>query len=352
MKKLLFHTICICCLFLTGSCVDEIEFEVPREFQNSTAIIGKIVKGNPSRIELLIQNVFDFSFEEPVYPSAQSVRLVNDKGQQLVLKQTGSGYYFQYILPSDDFEVEVGHSYHVEIDMFDGKKFRSIPTKLLAVPKMKNVEMNLVEKELIGFRDVVLEQTWIEYFIETDLIPPNQSEKVNLKWDFQRTYKLTDNERKSCYVYRGIDFDRISTLDADLVSSNTATHVPVLEQIVNNTIVEGQYVTFVMEALDDGALKFWENTNELSTHSGTFYEPPPGKLATNFETVGETEGSIFGYFNATEEDYFQVFVDSIFINQFRARCPKTGESTGLCEECCDCTTLGGSTLEKPPFWVD
>jgi len=333
--------------------LEVIEFNVPKDFQNSVVISGKIVKGNPSVVEVRIQNLFDFSFEDIVYVRAQKVRVLNSKGQQLEIPVSGVGIYSLEIYHDSDFEIETGGEYFVEVDLFNGKSFKSKPAKMMPVPKMKKVDFNLFEKEIITFREKKEIQIWIEYLMSTEIRSTQNAEPTNLKWEFTRTYKQTDNSAKVCYSTREVSFDQISLVSAKSIGTSSLQNFPVLEQIVSSSIVEGQYVTFVQESLDEGALKYWSDIRELSINSGTFYEPPPGKLITNFETAKNTEGSVFGYFYATEQDTLRVFIDGSAINQKRRVCPRTVISnTGICDDCCDCETLPNSTTQKPSFWVD
>lgn len=340
------------CLFLFSSCIEEIEFDVPKDYQNSTVITGKIVKGNPSVVEVRIQNLFDFSFEDVVYVRAQGVRVVNDRGQILEIPVTGIGVYSREIFSDSDFEVRTGGEYFVEVDLFNGKSFKSKAAKILPVPKMKSVDLNLFEKEVITFRDKKEIQPWIEYFISTDLNFSQNNEPINLKWEFQRTYKQTDNKGTTCYISREVSFDQISLVNTKSIGTPSLQRFPVLEQIVSSSIVEGQYVTFIQESLDEEAFKYWADMKDLSINSGTFYEPPPGKLITNFETTNNSEGSVFGYFYATEHDTLRAFVDASFIDQYRPVCPRLTPNPGVCDDCCDCETSLGSTTEKPSFWTN
>lgn len=352
MRYILATLISLSGILLVSSCIDEIDFAVPNEFQNTTVIVGKIVKGNPSTVEVFIQKVFDFSFEDEIFVNAQSVRIVNESGDKLDIPISGSGRYTLKIDPSTGFDVEVGSKYHLEVGLFDGQSFKSEPAELVPVPKIGELNHSLIQKEVVNFENEREIQPRIQYRVNTDLLETNSGKAANLKWDFTRTYKQTDDGGGSCYINRVANFDLIQTVNAKNLNSTSLQDFVVLEQVPANTMVEGQYVAIIQESLDDGAVEFWEQMREVSVNNGTFYEPPPGQINTNFEITSDNEGSVFGYFYATEQDTLRAFVDSTFINQFRPVCPRPpGQNPNPpCNDCCDCRTIG--TITKPAYWVN
>lgn len=352
MRYILATLISLMGILLVSSCIDEIDFDVPNEFQNTTVIVGKIVKGNPSTVEVFIQKVFDFSFEDEIFVNAQRVNIVNENGDKLDVPISGSGRYTLKIDPSAGFDVEIGQKYHLEVGLFDGQSFASEPAELIAVPKMDALNHSLIMKEVINFENETEIQPRIQYRVNTDLLGTGDERAANLKWDFTRTYKQSDDGGNSCYVNRVANFDLIQTVNSKNLNSTTIQDFVVLEQAPANTMVEGQYVAIIQESLDEGAVAFWEQMREVSVNNGTFYEPPPGQIETNFEITSGDDGSVFGYFYATEQDTLRAFVDSTFINQFTPVCPRPpGQNPNPpCNDCCDCRTIG--TITKPDYWVN
>lgn len=342
------------------SCIDEISFEPPNEFQNSIVIQGKIVKGNPSSVELTLQNVFDFSFEEgPSFFDALEVLVVNDKEQKLLVPKLSTGSYKLKIDPSSGFEVSYGGSYGVEVKLLDGRSYRSELEVLHPVPKMESVEHKLVSRENVNDEGELVSESWIEYRISTPLIAQHNQERTNIRWNLERTYKQSDLiAQDQCYVTDSPDPDRIQFVAVKDNSSTEISDELILEEVVSRIMVEGQYISVIQESLAEGALSFWTQAQEISTNSGTFYEPPVGQIVTNFNKTDNFEGEVFGYFYATEHDSIHVFVDSTFIDFYTAICPhpdnvpREDMDFGPCDDCCFCLWLDNSTTEKPYFWVD
>lgn len=349
--------------FLSNSCIEEIEFDVPNEFQNTTIILGKIVKGNPSTIEITIQKLFDFAFSGESFINAESVKVIDEEGNKLDVPFETQGSYKLVIDPLSNFEVEIGKTYGLEVSLFDGQRFRSNKEVLMSVPKIDTVTHRLVNKEVKNSENELVIEERIEYFISTSLLNQENQQRTHLKWDFEVTHKQTDLVAKNeCYVTGYANADLVQTVNISGNDQSSIDSELVLEQAVSSKMVEGQYVSVIQEALNDEGIKFWEQVRSLSTHSGTFYEPPPGQVFTNIYKTDDLEGSVFGYFYATQHDSSHVFVDSTFINNFTLMCPRPGhgsEPTGSffqvgippCADCCFCLEqLENSTIVKPSFW--
>ena len=346
----------VACLY---ACLDEIEFQPPSEFQNSVVIQGKIVKGNPSSVELSVQNVFDFSFSDASFINAREVTVFNDKGHQLNVPATKTGFFKLEIDPSSGFEVNFDNSYGIEVSLLDGRSFRSELESMVPVPQLESINHQLVVKEEQNDVGITTPVPWVQYRVSTPLIGAENQLGDAFRWIIKGTYKQSDLIAKDqCYVTTFENPDRILLKNPSDSTNKFIDNELVLEQVVSRTMVEGQYITVIQESLDSRALNYWFQIRELSTNSGTFYEPPPGKLITNFNKVTDSESEVFGFFYATEHDSVHAFVDSTFIDYYTPICPhpdnveRENNDFGPCDDCCFCLWLANSTTEKPNFWVD
>jgi len=336
-------------IFLLCGCIEEIDFEVPSEFQNTTIILGKIIKGNPSTIEVTVQKLFDFTFTGESFINAKEVFLINQNGEKIEIPLKRQGNYKLQIDDTFDFEINIGSFYGLEVTLLDGQSFKSDLAELIPVPRIERVEQRLVDKEIINAENQIVVKPRVEYRVTTPLIAEENNKRTNIKWDFERIYKQSETDfKKSCYVSGFADADLIQLYSIKGNINPSLNNHLILEQVVSNIMVEGQYVTIIQESLDDNALTFWEQAKELSTNSGTFYESPPGQIFSNFKTTSSTEGGVFGYFYATQHDTMRLFIDSTFINLSQRICPRKRPP---CADCCECTLLENSTTDKPSYWT-
>jgi len=253
-----------------------------------------------------------------------------------------------------DFDVSVGKSYSLEVDLFDGQQFKSKMEAVLPVPKMQSLKKALVQKEIINYLGETVIRNRLITSVNTPLKVAGINDNANVKWDFEFVYKQTDDTGKECYINGFPDFDLIKLVDGNTIDIDFVEEFELIEQNITTLMVEGYALAVIQEALSDEALTFWQNVLELSSNSGTFYEPPPGQLVSNFEVVSQTEGDVFGYFYATEQDTLRTFVDGDFVDFSTKICPSppTGGPDPPCDHCCDCELAANSTTRKPDFWIN
>lgn len=341
-------------LIFVCACIDEVNFDVPREYQNSTVIIGKLVAGNPAVVEVYIQKIFDFSFEDEVFVRPRSIRIVNEDGNKLEIPIENFNTNSLIIDESMNFDVSVGKTYSLEVDLFDGQQFKSKMEAVLPVPKMQSLKKALVQKEIINYLGETVIRNKLKTFVNTPLKVAGSADNTNVKWDFEFVYKQTDDTGKACYINGFPDFDLIQLVDGNTIDIDFVEEFELIEQNITTLMVEGYSLAVIQEALSDEALIFWQQVLELSENSGTFYEPPPGQLVSNFEVVSPTEGDVFGYFYATEQDTLRTFVNGDFVEFSTKICPSppTGGPDPPCDHCCDCELAANSTTRKPDFWIN
>lgn len=359
VSKIIVSLIIIAPIFFSIACIEEIEFQPPNEFQNSIIIEGKVVKGNPSTVEVSTQNIFDFSFEEVSFFNALEVFVLNDNGQKLLVPKTTTGNYKLRIDPSSGFEVEYGGSYGIEVHLLDGRSYQSELELLIPVPKLESLDHKLLEREEENEAGIRVPVSFVEYRLSSQLVADQNQERTDVRWILESVYKQSDLiARDQCYVKK---FENPGTILLVEKNDNSRTKVEdelILEQVVSRIMVEGQYVTVIQESLDNRAVEYWKQIQELSTNNGTFYEAPPGQVKSNIKKLNEAEGEVFGFFYATEHDSLHAFVDSTFVDFYTEICPhpdnveRESNDFGPCDDCCYCLWLDNSSTSKPSFWVD
>ena len=359
VSKLFLGLLILAPVFLFVSCIEEIEFEPPAEFQNSVIIEGKIVKGNPSTVEVSTQNIFDFSFEEVSFFNAKEVFILNDKGEKLLVPNTTTGNYELKIDPSSGFEVDHGGSYGIEVSLLDGRSYQSEFETLIPVPKLESLDHQLLVREEENEDGIMVPVSYVEYRLSANLVADENQERTDVRWILESVYKQSDLiARDQCYVTRFENPRQILLFDKNDNSRSRVENELILKKNVSRIMVEGQYVTAIQESLDTKAAEYWKQIQELSTNSGTFYEAPPGQVKSNIKKLNDSQGEVFGYFYATEHDSLHAFVDSTFVDFYTEICPhpdnveRESMDFGPCDDCCYCLWLDNSTTTKPSFWVE
>ena len=108
-------------LLLCQACIDPIDFEVSNEFSDSVVIQGRVVRADPSFIEVNISRLFDFSPESRQPLAVQEVIVFDDLGNEMELTTRTPGIFRQELDASTPIQAEIGRGYRLRVRTFDGR---------------------------------------------------------------------------------------------------------------------------------------------------------------------------------------------------------------------------------------
>lgn len=350
------------------ACVDPIDFERAENAQNGFSIQGKLLKGNPSRVDIQINEVFTFT-GAPRLVDAKTVEIADDEGNALALNSQEQGIYYLEIPANDDFKVTYGKGYQIRIELNNNEIFESTFDTLYPILPPKEIHVATEKKKIVNNAGAVDSFEVLKFLVDTDF-PIYKGKKVNFLWEFESVFKQSDTpgnyfkcnycegpngekEPKTCYISIN-PIDNYNVLGTSNLSGNSISNFTLLEQSATSFIfAEGYYLTVLQQSLSDAAYEYWATVKELTTRTGTIFEAPSGKIKTNFYNKSDTPTELFGYFYATESTQERIYIDPTFVKNSNRICPALGNPDGSGPaNCCDCLCEPNSTIEKPEWWVE
>ncbi len=353
------------CLLLFTSCLDEISFATDDSNDGNLVVQAKLTKGNPSTIHVQIHQINTLQGENAINPievNVQNVRLTNDLGQTLELKQTmGSSSYFEEIPINDpQFSVETGQSYQLNVLTQEGDEIVSTFEPILPTPSMNSIGFEIKKGVVLDRFEDEATFDFLEYHVSTDLTTFN-GERPFLKWNFEGAYQVWDLQppedippfppRDLCYVKEKLNENKVVVFDSNLVEDEQLQQFAVLEEFLNSRYVYGYYLTVFQESLSEGAYHYWNQVAQVTDRSGGLFETPAGEIESNFTNLNRTENVIYGYFYAVERDTLRRYIPPSEVNYPLHLC---GEFTQTYEDapaqCKDCLLWENSSFEKPDYW--
>lgn len=361
MRKL---TPLIILLLLHTNCLEKFDFERPDSIQGAVSIQGKLVKGNPSRIEVTMRDVFDF-FNTPKFLAASKVYLINEEGERLALQTRRQGF-FTLEIPNDHptFKIAYGRKYKIRIENLKGKTLESdfdelfpapVPSKLVAQPTTLEFINRLGEA-------TVFDQ--LSFYISTPLKAENQTINSRLLWEMDGIAKVTDTpnsggrcsipkdpEAKICYASYA-PFKNYLTFNGAAASGDQIDNILVNEANYTNLFAEGYYLIVYQQSVSEGAFDYWSQVGAVVNRQGNVFEAPAGTIATNIKNIDDPDDKIYGFFYATEEHPIRVYVSPQLGRNPDRQCPLILMDGSQADFCCDCLTLKNSTTIKPDWWEE
>ncbi|MEO0339151.1 MAG: DUF4249 family protein [Bacteroidota bacterium] len=349
-------------LFFVGigtSCLDPIDLDLPSGASDAVVLQGKLTYGNPSIFQLNIRRIFAFNAENTSGVNASRVTLKNNQGQNLNIDRIGDGVYIVALDPNDpDFEINFENTYSIEVQLFNGEIYASSPERLIAVPQMDSISF---AKTTIQTPDPDNEGEtnpvdFVEFSINTPLTVPGTNERSRLRWDMERTYKITERPafgqiRKTCYItnaqgiFQPVSFDATDQ-DLDYLSS-----LALVNDVATFPFIEGYYSTVYQESLSEGAFTYFSQIESSITREGDMFEAPAGRIFTNLFNINDESDPIYGYFYVTQRDTIRQYVSPDFLMNYDTLCLRMFDMD-VPDVCVDCLTEGGSEAVAPSWWVE
>ena len=258
---------------LAFACLDEIDLAVDQGFDETIAIEGRIVKGNPSRVLVGISRLFDFAPDSRKALVVLDAVIRDSKGNELPLELSDRGRYSAEI-PADHptFKVVYFESYQIDIRMANGKRYVSDLEPLLPVPEIEGIRAVRTTGLIPDNVQDYIPADFIEFELTTPLSTVQLEEKARLRWEFEHTFAITDNPppstppfRKTCFITEKTGLFQPQSLDANILATDRLDHYSLHEEIVNHHFAEGYVLHVYQESLSSGAYQYWE---ENSIHTG------------------------------------------------------------------------------------
>jgi hypothetical protein len=289
------------------------------------------------------------------------VVLIDEFNNGIDIPMQAPGIYELELIPgASGLEVRRGGAYQLSVSTPDGRNYLSTFETLRSVPEPLGVRTLTARRDVLNEVGNIVDQAYIRFLLTTPLKTTAGEIPSYLKWDFTGTYKFRESTlsgpfppgAKTCYINEALNLENVVVFDGTEARQDILRDFFILEEPFDYRFSEGFYLTLRQQSLSEEAFRYWNEISKVVNISGNFFEAPPGKVQGNFRNVDNAEEDVSGYFYATEETIFRLFIPpgneppSPF-------CPLTISSAASVDTTCmDCLLRAGSTTIKPDFWEE
>lgn len=354
-----------CTLFLLAlsACVDEITLGEGERPASAMLVQGRLIQGAPSTVEARVFELYIYDNNLPRAVGNSEVLLHDEEGRNLALTPNYDGTYFREIdSGATGFPVLAGRRYQLTATLPNGQRYASAWETLLPVSPLDSVAFHLYERDVITFDGILETQQFAGFGAFTALTQPGGG-PARYRWETGQAYRLTEDPihpayidlpPKTCYVLRAGNIDKIAALNAAELSQPYLNDYPIWETPADSRFSEGFYLIAYQQSLTENAYQYFNELAQLLARRGTLFDQPAGAIRTNISDLTNPAGLTHGYFYATQQDTFRLYVAPEQVPGVVRRCPFTpplpGEELPPPNECDDCLLQGGSQLERPEWW--
>ncbi|MEQ1587534.1 MAG: DUF4249 domain-containing protein [Cyclobacteriaceae bacterium] len=341
--------------FLTlSSCLTPIDF--PVEMEGGTLVVtGQISTITDQSVIQLGTTANSVRLSFPV--SGAFIQLFDDVGNVYPYEEDfgkEGNYYLKNVTGV------TGRTYYIEINLVDGRVYKSLPEKLPEPAIQESVYYTIVKKEFTDGEGAVVVRDYIDLFSNNRLVSSN--EPTYLKWGVEETFLLSPTDFPDiegripppCFIVQNADPQRIVLFNGSEVSTTSISDLLVGSRLIDWTFLERHYFTVYQSSLTKDAYDYWRKVNIVANQAGTIFDTPPAPIVGNIVSKENPDEKMLGYFQATNQTFsrFVIFQSDLPFPLTVATCTFTGSFNPLDYpvRCFDCTNVRNSSYKRPDWF--
>lgn len=358
MKKIWIYTLLL--ILSLSACISEIDLSTDPAGLDKLVVFGDFTDtGSAHRVRLTHPNKYGVAKSEDIIDA--KVALYDDQGNKAdytpvyVVENGETALYYQ--MPAGVLIGEPGHSYYLNIELANGKTYRSIPQNMpLKLEADSIVVRGKVVKE-VGTTGTITDER--RAFVSVANTLPAQT-PYYLRWDAFSVYYFREvplnvplpPPTRECYISEFFNKQVIATA---VLSGPTGTSIEneIGSKYVDHAFESSVYFTVIQKSITPEAQRYWEQIKKIATPQGTVFDAPPGTVRGNVVNVDDPNDYALGFFEVASVDtirrqYFNGDLGADYrVGSF---CATGNPFTSGRPECTDCLIFPNSTTAKPHYW--
>lgn len=341
--------------FCPLACVDEIELPSPDTPPSAMMVQGKFLFGKKSKVAASVFELYTNPNQLPKPIGGANVALQDDEGREIKLISNFDGNFYLEIGENDpNFPVQTGRKYRLQASLPGGRIFQSAWETLLAVPEVDSVRVDFLDREVLNQFGELDTVHYARFGVSTGLNAIGNQSPARFRWEFDQSYRITDDYLKTCYTVRVLTNDNVTLLDGATAGGQYLDGYALFETRVDYRFAEGFYLILYQQSISENAFGYFAELNQLLAKKGTLFDPPAGEIRSNMTSLADPDELVYGFFYAASQDTARLYVSPEMAGNPRKYCPippsLSGEP-GPPNACDDCLLEAGeASTEKPDWW--
>ena len=336
LKKLIFSVVCILItLFFLASCTDPVQPEF--EFKEGLIYIDAFATTTPESSYVTISETkteFGINKSIPV-PGAEVYFINTEEDERVALVELENGYF-----PPSDFALEIGELWELEVNLSDGRTYRSQPERVQ--PKVEVTSIDITYKPELLFSEAF--DAFVPGHEITATFNDPEGEENYYYWQFKSYEKLiycrecynytifrngecikpfpdgVASSLKRYYTYSCEEDcwrirynENIKLFSDEFVNGKTVAQLPVGEVLLytnDNILIELQQFS-----ISSNAYRYLKTLKDIVDNNNGFNSPLPAALVGNIYNPYDSEEFVLGRFTAASTSLVSKYVERIFIEE-------------------------------------
>lgn len=335
------------------SCIDPLTIKAEQEEQLLVIDGTFTTLDEPHRLNLTYTRDIGARNRLPVL-NAQ-ITIFDNQNNQANYRELGNG---EYLLDEDSFRGVEGRIYHVEINVPNGKTYKTVPQEIPLSVAPNRLGFKIEKDQLVSAFEIPVEKSFIKLYIDT----PTKigAEDAFFRWRVDEVYSFTDeicgqlDVAGVCWVYL-TPKQEITIFDGRDFAGDIVENIPVYSKLLVPKTPEynaKHAFNVYQQSISKETYNYWQTVNKIVNQTGSIFDPPPAGIRGNGYNIADENELVLGYFEVASVEVIRVFVRPIDFQglyQFETYCSNVFPSR-FTRDCCDCLELEGSTKTAPDYW--
>lgn len=345
------HLLWIAALILMGTgCIEEISFDSDRS-ENQLIVDGSIHNGpGPYTLKLGLTNS-EQNVPDPL--SGAQIELIDSEDNRVIFIESEPGIYQT---GDESYTGRPGVTYHIEIELPDGRSFYSEPETMPLQTASSTVHLEpgyKPEESPFGTtRDVPV------VFVSADSEIPESDEPLFLKWSVEGLFAYRETQypgpfapqAKTCFINETITPQKVLLYSGTQSGSGQINNQLLTDKrVVLHEFYIRYYFNVISTSITERRHKYWQQVDEMINQSGTIFDVPPATVTGNIKSDDSNELPALGYFEAVVSDTSRDFVTRSDFS-FYITNPCDINNPDRDSACDNCLELENSTIERPHYF--
>jgi len=282
-----------------------------------------------------------------------TVELMDSRDNRVIFIEMEPG---KYQTADNNFMGQPGETYHIEIELPDGRTYFSEPEMMpqQTASSTVHLETGFTPEQTAsgGTRDVPA------VFVSADTDLPESEDPLFLKWTVEGLYAFREIQRpgpfappaNTCYISENINPQNILLFSDTQPGSGQIKNQFLTELgVIRHKFFIRYYFNVITSSITEQRYRYWQNVDEMINQSGTIFNVPPATVLGNIKNNNPNSMPALGYFEAVVRDTSREFVTSTDFSFFISD-PCGITNTDRHPNCDNCLEIENSTLDRPPYF--
>lgn len=343
-------------LISLAACLEPLDFD--SELEEEFLVVDGTFTDSDESDQVYLSRAFEYGKQLQLPVEEATLTVYDERGNSEQLIALGKGIYeFQ----KQEVSGQIGESYYLEIELKDGKRYRSTPEQLNAAPPIDSLTFDVAEfEEVNDFGRII---TRLVFQLSVNSIINSEGKNSFLRWETEHIYAFQQpylyyipfSRSFTCFVREPINTQSIYLIDGSDFSTDVSIKQEVASKTMNYTFNYAQSYRVSQYALNESAHTYWSRINQVSNLVGNIFDAPPAPVIGNLRNIDDENETVLGYFTVAGVSRQTFFSTAGLIAPFYRVSPYCGgparTPTEVLEPACyGCLIIENSTFERPFYW--